>query len=62
MGQERFEDNFQRARQQLGVAAERQKRNYTVEAQDDEPETYTYRSRTLRNRRLPGRFADYYMG
>ena len=34
----------------------------TVEAQDDEPETYTYRSRTLRNRRLPGRFADYYMG
>ena len=34
----------------------------TVEAQDDEPDTYTYRSRTLRNRRLPGRFADYYMG
>ena len=34
----------------------------TVEAQDDEPETYTYRSRTLRNRQLPGRYADYYMG
>ena len=33
-----------------------------VGAEDDETQTCTYRSRTLRNRRLPGRFKDYYMG
>ena len=33
-----------------------------VGADDDETQTCTYRSCTLRNRRLPGRFKDYYMG